>query len=323
MVSWGSLGRWLQGIDYKLVVPALAGMPLWAGEKLASLRGFFAWLLNHDWRYVASGSREARARTYQSMSIIDPEAGPARLNWRTLRRFQHNSREEWQACLFNKKVMEKINNNSMVTGLEELKYYRSQGRGVILVSCHLDSFCMGMVLLGLQGLPVHVINTSEIENPVIHPNVREFYQAKYRAMENLMHGRMAYYQTEMDHFREVLKHGEMVTLMGDVPGSRSTIYIPFLGRLFRMPLGAWHLARETDSALGAYVCVREGTGRYRVICMNPGEILSDDPKQSLLPVYDFLEKWIRRMPERWISADLLSGFPQLPADEREQDRCGT
>ncbi len=323
MGSWANLGRWLQGIDYRIIVPVLARLPLLLGEKLAALRGLFAWAINFDWRYVASESWAARARTYQSMKIIDPEAGFVRSNWRTLRRFQHNSREEWQACLFNRSVMEKIRLNSVIYGLEELNYYRAAGRGVILISCHLDSFCMGMVLLGMQGLPVHVINTSAIENPVIHVNVREFYQAKYRAMEQHMHGKMAYHQTEMNHFRRALKRAEVVTLMGDVPGSRSTIHVPFLGRSFRLPLGAWHLARKTNSVLGAYVCIRDGTGRYKVICMSPGEIVPDDPEQSLLPVYDFLEMWIRKMPERWVSADLLSGFPQLPANEREQDRSGT
>lgn len=310
MVYKAGLGNWIQRIDYGKVIPASSKLPLSLGEKTALLRGVFAAALDYDWRYLAVREHGVWNRTYQSMQIIDPEAGTKKWAKNTWKRFQHYAREEWQACLFRSSVMEKIKQKSHIEGLEELFKLRKQDRGMVLVSCHLDSFCMGMVLLGMHGLPVNVINTKEIENPRIHPQVRAFYQSKYSAMENLMQGRMPYYQTDMPYFYQALRRAELVTLMGDIPGSKSDIYIQFLGREFRLPLGAWHLAKKTSSLIGGFVCVHEGTGRYRVICLPPMEIDPNDPRASLVPVYEFLESWIKKMPERWVTADLLSGFCQ-------------
>lgn len=301
-------GRWLQTIDYGYLLPGMGTLPLPLGERLSRLRGLAQFAMDYDWRSLSLKRRFIRSATFQAMQIIMPEAH--RLRWfkSTMLRFVHHSREEWQACLYSREVMGKIMDQSRIEGLEQLKRYRKEGRGVVLISCHLDSFCMGMVLLGMHGLPTNVINTSEIENPEIHPQVRAFFQRKYMAMEQRMHGRMPYYQTDKAFFYQALKRGELVTLMGDVPGSKSTVHISFLGRKFRMPLGAWHMAKKTESLVGGYVCLHEGIGKYRVVCMTPREINVNDPVCTLGPVYEFLEHWIRKMPERWIAADLLAGY---------------
>jgi lauroyl/myristoyl acyltransferase len=165
-----------------------------------------------------------------------------------------------------------------------------------------------MVLMGMHDLPVTVVNTVMIEDASIHPAVRHFFQTKYRAMENRMNGRMPYYQTEMPYFYKVLEKGEIVVLMGDIPGSRSDYWINWLGRPFRMPLGAWHMAKKTNSLITSFVCVHEGIGRYRVIMMPLREIDPDSPERTLVPLYEFMENCIRQYPERWISADLLPGY---------------
>ncbi len=303
--------RFIQEIDYRFILPGMSRLPLAAGQALALLRGRLVYCFDYDWRNQASGVKYIRNSTLEGMGDICPDKDAKEWYELTKDRFVHHSREEWQAGLFSRKVMDKIFNKSSIEGLQSLQNIQAQNRGVVLVSCHLDSFCMGMVLLGMQGLRTNCVNTAKIEDSAIHPAVRAFFQKKYRSMERLMKGYMKYYQTDMAYFYKALTRGEIVVLMGDIPGSKSSVSIPFFGRRFRMPLGAWHMTVKTGSLVGAYVCINQGTGRYRVICLEPFEPDPDSPEKTLRPVYDFLQSWISRMPERWICADLLAGFPKL------------
>jgi len=178
-----------------------------------------------------------------------------------------------------------------------------------MVSTHFDSFCMGMVLIGMSGLRVNCINTSGIENPKIDPVVRSHFKKKYRHMESLMNGLMPYHEDGMEIFYERLNQGDIVVLMGDVPGSRSKLYIKFLGKKFRLPLGAWYMAKKTGSLLGAYITLGfPGGGYYHTVCTPPYNPDPDDPVKSLTPIYSFLESWIRAYPDKWVTSDLLQGY---------------
>lgn len=308
MQSGKNLGNWIQSFDFGHLLPFLARLPLPIGEGLARCRGLVQAIFDYEWRSMALGQRYIRNRTWEAMNIMMPNAGNLKQILATTARFIHNSREEWQSCLFRHESMSAISGRSTLERQDELTAIQKQGRGMVLVSCHLDSFCMGMVLMGMKGLKIHCINTSMIEDPRIHPAVREFFQRKYRDMEARMNGRMPYYQTEMPFFYEVLEKGEIVTLMADIPGTKSDIHISFCGRPFRMPLSPWHMAVKTESLLGAYVCIREGLGSYRIVCIPPFEPDPEDALKSMKPLYSFLETWILKYPQRWVAADLLPAY---------------
>jgi lauroyl/myristoyl acyltransferase len=302
------LKRRLQHVDYKIVLPCIAKLPIGFGEYFAKLRGLTQWLLDYDWRGMAIGSISIRVATRKVMRrLLIDEQWPA-IETATMKRFINNSREEWQALLFSSKAMRPIAQKCRIDNLQELKRLKAQKQGVVLISCHYDSFCMGMVLFGMQGLRVNVINTVASTDPRIHSAVRDFLYRKYRSMENLMHGKMPFWQTDMDFFYRILNKGEIVTLMGDVPGSKSTVTIPFLGHSFRLPLGAWHLARKTNSLLGAYVCHYQGSGRYWIDSLPCWMPDPEDPIQSLQPAYRFMESRILRYPHRWITADIALSY---------------
>lgn len=306
-----SVVHWIQRFDYGVFLPMLARLPLVVGINLAKIRGVLQAVLDVDWRSITLKHRYVRHRTFEAMKIINPQVTPLTASFYTLSRFICNSTEEWQACLYDRPVIETISRDSRIESLENLLKNQQKQQGQILISCHYDSFCMGMVLLGMQGIHVNVINTSMIEDPRIHSTVRAFFQHKYRSMESRMHGRMAYYQNEMDYFYQVLDKGETVVIMGDIPGSRSDCYINFLGKRFRMPLGAWHMARKTNSLVGGYMCMRKTATQYQIVTLPPVAINPDSPVETLEPVYRFMESWIRRQPSRWVAADMLPPFEDI------------
>jgi len=196
----------------------------------------------------------------------------------------------------------------VVEGLEPLLAMQAAGCGIVMISCHYDGF-MGMALLGMNGLRVNALTTAAgNEDPRIHPSVRRFLYQKYRKLESRMNGRIVYQEVDMPFFYEALKRGETVVLFGDVPGSKSTLQLPFLNTRFRMPLGAWHFAVRTNSVISATICIHEGIGRYRVKCMPPVEADPQNPMITLKPAYTFIERHIRRKPEGWVAADLLPAY---------------
>lgn len=299
---------WLQAVDFGRILPGMARLPLPLGENLARIRGLLAGAADYEWRSLALRLPYIRERTKQAIRMIRPNAGEWYCRMATARRFMHNSREEWQACLFSRSVMTKIADRSVVEGLDNLLHHQKAGRGMVMVSCHFDSFCMGMALMGMKGLRVNVVSTSGIYDRRVHPAVQKFHYRKYRSMENWLNGRMVDHEVDLPFFYRALERGETVALMGDIPGSKSDIFIPFLNARFKMPVGAWHMARKTGSLVGAFMCLHEGVGRYRVICLPPAEIDPDSPCRTLMPIYGFLEEYIRKMPDRWVASDLLPAY---------------
>jgi hypothetical protein len=303
------LGRSVQTIDYGFVLPAMGRMPLGAGAMLSRARGLLQGVLDYEWRSMAFGKRFVRARTYDAAGMLMPGSSKWKRIVTTLNRFEHNSREEWQAYLFKRKpIMDRIARDSVVQNFDELLRINRQGRGLVVVSCHYDSFCMGMALLGLKGVRVNFLASAVVEHPRVHPCVRAFFDLKYSGMGERTGGRTVYWERDTFYCRQALERGEMVVVLVDIPGSKSDVCIPFLGKAFRMPLGPWQLARETGSAIGGFVGLYERPGVYRVVCTGPNEVDPMDPSRTMRPVYAFLEGWIRKAPERWLAADQLPGY---------------
>ena len=305
VVNLIKINRLLQEWDYGVLIPFVARLPLCWGRRISLLRGMICFVMDYDWRSNTLGYPYIRNRAMDFMAMFS--SGSPRC--RVLRRFMNNAVEEWQACLFrHEKKMGVIAPRCHMDHLEDFRRLGREKRGVVMVSAHFDSFCMGMVLMGMKGLKVHCINTSGIVDPRIAPEVREFFRIKYQNMERLMNGRMPFYEAEKAFFYERLHQGEMVVLMGDVCGSRSSLYIDFMGKKFRLPLSAWHMAVKTGSLLGGYMTLSGPGETYHTVCMPPFEPDPHDPVASLMPVYVFLEHWIRAFPERWVASDLLQSY---------------
>lgn len=299
------LNRLIQPYDYDYIVPFMAKLPLSWGCLIARVRGILQTLLDYDWRSNSLNLRYVRTRVIEFMAFLSsklPLHG-------TFKRFMNCSIEEWQASLFgDEKKMRYINQQSHIDNIDGYKKLADKKKGVVLVSAHFDSFCMGIVLLGMNGLRVNAVSTAGMEDKRIALAVRNYFERKYRHMEHLMNGKIRYHETYMDFFHKRLSQGDIVVLMGDLPGSKSTLFIDFLGKKLRVPLGAWHMAKKTDSLLGAYVTLRLHGGKFHTICIPPYEPDPDDPVKSMMPIYTFLESWIKKHPEKWVASDLFQSY---------------
>lgn len=301
------LNRAIQYFDFNYFLPFCARVPLPLGRKLADLRGILMALLDYDWRSNALGQRYVRSRV---IDFVRHFSGGKSARVKMFKRFIYESREEWQGCLYlHKKKMDIIARKSHIECRDRFKALARSKTGVVLVSCHFDSYCMGIALPGTKGLRSNAVSSSAaVEDPRVGPEVRRFFRNKYRAMGEASQGGVIHYETGMDFFYNALENGEIVIVMGDVPGAKSSVRIDFLGKKLKMPLGAWHMAKKTGSLMGAYVNLAMPDGGYRMVCLPPYEIDPDDPVKTMKPVYAFLESWIRKMPERWVVSDVWHGY---------------
>nr|HDN01029.1 hypothetical protein [Deltaproteobacteria bacterium] len=308
MRFWDILGHSIQSLDYGVLLPAMAKTPLFIGERLAKIRGTFNFFLDYDWRSVAVGHRFVRSGTYQAMNLLSPGSGRLSNMVATLHRFIHYSREEWEACLLSGKYIQTIFRQSTFEGLDKLLDYQKYGRGIVLLTCHFDSFVMGIILLGMAGLRVNAVSSSVVEDPRVHASVQKFYYDKYRNMEKFMNrGKVVHFEKDLRFFYSALEKGEAVVILADVPAAskKTEVIVPFLGDTRRMAPGAWRIAKKTDSVLGAFVCLHDKPGEYRVLCYLAGDQRSSDPAVEMTPIYKFLDQQIRLHPERWWASELL------------------
>jgi len=305
---------WIQKIDYGFCLPAMAKLPLPLGERLAKIRGVFNFFFDYDWRSAALGHRFVRGGTYQAMSMLSPGSGRLGCMVATLQRFIHYSREEWEACLLAGKHIQIIFRQSTFEGLDKLLEYQRDGRGIVLLTCHFDSFVMGIVLLGMAGLRINAVSSSVVGDSRVHPSVQRFYCDKYRNMEKYMNGgKVVHFEKNLRFFYRALERQEAVVILADLPAgsSKTEAIVPFLGGTRRMAPGAWRIAKKTNSLLGAFVCLHDAPGSYRTLCYLAGDQRPTDPVGVMTPAYKFLDQQIRLHPERWWASELLPNYERM------------
>lgn len=296
---------WLD-LEYETLIPLFSRLPQRVAFLLFTMRALVQYMFDYDWKTYTCCQKFHRQQTSYALRRIRPAADEQTIRSLVLRRFIHESHDEYLSCLLTRPQGATILDRVVIENLDCLRSV-NRSSGIIFVSLHYDAFCLGLAALGRQGLNMYVVNTEAITSDAIPAGVRSYYRRKYAAMESLMNGTMPYVEVSQAPFIDALRRRDCVGLMGDIPGNRSTVTIDFLGASFRMPLGAWKFARETQSKLSAFVCVREAGHRYRVATLRPYAAV-DDPLASMRPIYEFLEKQVRQRPERWTSSYLLEGY---------------
>jgi lauroyl/myristoyl acyltransferase len=293
----------LQLLDYQYLLPFFTYLSIPPGMAYATIRGIINAIFDLDWRSLSIGKRYIRISTYQTMQNLLPDNGRIVWIYKTLQRFIVNSREEWEAAYFMRHSMRRILQNSKLTGVDALLEAQKQGRGVIILTPHFDSYCTGAILMAMQGVIMNAMTTEEIRNPLVHPAIQNYFTNKFAAMESYFNGgKIVCYENNMRFFYQRLKSGEALLMGADLPApEQAFIAIPFLGKRRKMAAGPIRLAEKTGSLITAYTCYYRSPGRYE-LCLTP---LYEVTPENIEVLYDFLSEKITHHPERWWTADLF------------------
>lgn len=289
----------------------MAKMPIGIGYQLSNLRGYLNYHYDREWRNFLAGVKHVKSATKSSLRLIKPEATEQEIDALTLKRFQVFSREEWEtACFSDKLRIRKLYKHSILENVELLLEDKRDGRGLVLLTCHFDSFTLGLLILGLAGLHTNGMSSAVVEDQRLPLGVRLFFNKKYQNMEQYMGLTVKHQEHDRLFFYRVLEKGEALLVLGELPASpgSASVRLPFMGKNVMLAGGPWRMACKTGSLIAAYVCLCEGPGKYRVICHPPVDPSSGDALSVLNPIYEFFESFIRRYPERWWASDLLNVY---------------
>ncbi len=306
----------MKSFDYDIFLPAMARLPFGLGERIALLRGLFYGILKKDWRDVFFPQKDSIfQQTMRALRLISPHSSRARAFFLTLKRFSMYSREEWEALLFERDdKMKKIYKNSIIKGITPILKNQERGTGTVLITCHFESFCMGMALMGMGGIRLNGISSAVIEDPRVPGYITRHFERKYRALEKYMRGgKILHYEQSLSYFYKALRAGDAVVILGDLPVAPNArpLKVRFLGRICTIAEGTWRIAHATSSEVAGFLCIKRGQGSYELTFTPPVRVQKNRDDKGLGSVYRFFEAQIEKIPAHWWAVDqynyLLNG----------------
>lgn len=307
-VLWGMV-RVLHALDYAVLLPLMARLPLLASYALSGLRGRLKGFTRCDWRSMALEKRHVARQSAAGYRMLFPDAPDTLLQALVRERFETESREEFEGRLIVAGRVAQL--SCRIYPDEFVQACLRRERGLLLLTPHFDSFMLGIAFLGMAGVKINVMTSAVTNDPRVNPAVSEHFFKKYRGMERMMNGgRMLDREDGIRPFYQMLERGECLVILADAPATAGGAVVTprFLGAQRRLAGGALRMTRKTGSNLGAFVCRFEAAGRYRV---TGGPILDADDPLALDAVYGFLSGEILASPGRWWAADMLPDMPPI------------
>ena len=144
------------------------------------------------------------------------------------------------------------------SGREDLLERIREGRGLILVTAHAGCWQFAMESLRMLETPVSLLLHREEGDVDLHIFEHRGDDAAFRIIDPAgpLGGGLEMLQ--------VLKHGEVLCIMGDraMGGDRSTVEVEFLGGRVRVPITPYHLASATGAPVVVIFPYTSGPGNY-------------------------------------------------------------
>ncbi|MBI2769645.1 MAG: methyltransferase domain-containing protein [Burkholderiales bacterium] len=307
-LAWAVLRR-LHRADFRWLLPAMARLPLPLGLRLAHLRGRFNALVGRDWRSMALGFRHIRAQSAAAYRLLPSSPPESAVQAWSSGRFVTEARDEYEARLVAAGRVGELECEIVPADAWARLASRGDGRGLVLLTPHFESFFLGVAFLARQGIKVNLMSSSVTHDSRVDPAVQAHFTAKYRGLEPYLNGgKVVDLELGARQFYRMLQNGECLVILGDAPvlPDGVAMEVEFLGGLRSLSGGPLRMARSTGSDIGGYVCRHLGDGRYSLELAPVGPA-SDDAAVSA--VYRFFSDAIMASPAGWWGSDLLPNIP--------------
>jgi KDO2-lipid IV(A) lauroyltransferase len=289
--AWKTLTR---NAGYGLVMTARAGLAaLSPGARLSAggLVGSAAWVL----------ARRERRRALANLSqAFGPEGRlPAELRRIGRESFRNLGRSFAELCGLGRsadvrrEVLELV---EVSEGVERLTRLLAPGRGLVVVTAHLDNWELCGAAAAAAGLPLVAVAR------------RINFDRYHRLVEDLRRrlGLEIVYQKESPRrLLRAVREGKVVALLADQDLPRlEGVFVPFFGRPAYTPSGPAALAAASGTELVLAYTLRESRDRHRLVVSEPiafdrserhGAALAGTRAWCAL-----LEAVIREHPEQWV-----------------------
>lgn len=196
--------------------------------------------------------------------------------------------------LDKKTIQEKVK----FIGLENIDNVLKEKRGIILLSCHIGNWEMGGVVMGILGYKINAVALNHK-----HERINKFFinQREKKGMKVITIDSM------MKRCVSVLRHGELLALLGDRDFTNSGITLDFFGMPTSIPKGPAILSLMTGVPIIPGLFVRDGKFNYKFIFETPiyikekpgvdkDEVIKDASREFV----HVMERVIKTYPDQWM-----------------------
>lgn len=200
---------------------------------------------------------------------------------------------------------------------EVLKAALNEGKGVVMLACHMDNWEWLGAALAMNGFPL-----SAVEKP--QPN-RVYSDFMNELRRNAGQEIFARGSNEIIGCARAMKKGRMLGLIADQDGGYDGIFVPFLGKMASTPAGPAYFARKFKAPIIPIFIVRNPDGYgHRAIVKDPirYEVTGDqkvDDYNVTLKMTQEVEKIIKEYPDNWLWFQHRWNTPYVPEEEKELD----
>lgn len=296
----------LQGPEYGLLLPASVKLPRSLAYRLAKLRGRFNARYDRDWVSLGLRHRHVVEQAIQGLSQFVPQD----LVYSTLvERFETVAREEMEAQALASYGLSYFAIDAETAQAKIAQ--RPKGRGLVLITAHLETMILGIASLAQAGGPTHFATSMVSSHPQLHNSIKEHFQTKYDGLQKLCTGGgFAPIESGLRYFYKALKRGDMVVVLADSPAPPNSpgFCLPWLGKHRLLAQGALRMAEQTNSLVAAFTCRWNGGNHHSVFLSDIFDLQIQGSERVARNCFAFLESKILERPGRWWASHLLPAY---------------
>lgn len=192
----------------------------------------------------------------------------------------------------------------------------NEGKGAVMLACHMDNWEWLGAGLALNGFPL-----SAVEKPQPNRIYSDFMNELREGAGQEIFSRGT---SEILGCARAMKKGRMLGLIADQDGGYDGIFVPFLGKMASTPAGPAYFARKFKAPIVPIFIVRKPDGYgHTAIVKDPiyyeftGNKEQDDYNVTLKMTQE-VEKIIKEYPDNWLWFQHRWNTPYTPPEEEKQ-----
>ncbi len=197
-------------------------------------------------------------------------------------------------------------------GVDRMQAALAKGKGAIGLTAHIGNFELAGALLSILGMPVHAVVLTHQNRFVDGFFTRQRQRVGVKGIPVQRLSPRAFF----DACLSVLKHGEVLALVGDRDFFNHGLVLPLFGKSIKIPTGPASFSVKTGAPIVPGFMVREEDGSYRLVLEEPiyapeGVSREEAVRRMSEACLDIMAKYIRRYPTQWYS--FKEFWRQIPA----------
>lgn len=313
--------RWryeFQGLDYGVILPFMARLPLKWAYWMADRRGAFNAKRGRDWAELSVGFPYVGERCAAAFREVFPHVSQVEINNLVVQRYQTVAREELDGLLAINGRLDEIKMD--LAPIHATLAKRTEGRGLVVVMSHFDNLFLGLLGIARCGISTYLMTSDVVQDARVHPRVRQFFADKYRSYVEQMAGGnfLPTGSRARDEFYKILRSGGVVVVISETPASHEPgkgTWVSWMGKRRKMADSAVRMAIDTGSQM---VGMRNRNVSPGSISWQWSDLVSPENfgqygaetarEMSYSPIFSFLEAGIKADPGCWWAAHLLAEF---------------